>query len=159
MTIDVNDETLALPNVQAFLRMIRVGEGTSDDLGYQRVVGSRSGAQFDSFADHPRRIIQLSPTLKSSAAGAYQFLIGTWDWLVSKYNLPDFTPHSQDLGAVGLIKRRGALIDVVEGRFSDAVNKVNKEWASLPNSPYGQRTVTMADAQNHYVEYGGTLVA
>lgn len=61
------------------------------------------------------------------------------------------------MGALFLIKRRGALEDVIAGRFESAVKKCNREWASLPGSPYGQPTKTMADALDVYVKHGGTF--
>lgn len=129
-------------NVIAFLKLIRVGEGTPDQAGYSRLFG---GKQFASFADHPRIYVPFGSTT-SSAAGAYQILARTWDEMRAKYELPDFSPASQDVAAVGLIKRRGALGDVIAGRFKTAIEKCNNEWASLPGSPYGQPTLTMSRA-------------
>lgn len=160
MTLGVNQETVQNKNVQAFLRMIRVGEGTADALGYQRIFGSLSGAQFTSFADHPRKVVCKSikgQGICSSAAGAYQILQGTWDEVAKSYGLKDFSPASQDLAAVALIKRRGALLDVLQGSIESALNKCAKEWASLPNAPYGQPTVTMAAAISNFNKYGGVL--
>ena len=144
------------PNVQAFLRMLRHGEGTAGDDGYRVQFG---GGLFDSFADHPRTPItrKLGGTpITSTAAGAYQFLARTWDGLVRQYGFADFSPVNQDLGAVALILGRKALDDVIAGRFEDAVRKCNREWASLPGSPYGQPVVTMARARQEYEAYGGT---
>lgn len=129
-------------NVQAFLQLIRTGEGTKGQRGYTTIFG---GQQFHDFADHPRVAVPFGNTT-SSAAGAYQILGRTWDEMRDKYDLPDFSPASQDIAAIGLIKRRGALGDVLAGRFASAINKCNKEWASLPNSPYGQPTLTMSKA-------------
>lgn len=144
-------------NVRAFLVMLRHGEGTSDGMGYSRMFG---GAHFDSFADHPRKVNtyklgKSGKTLSSTAAGAFQFLASTWDGLVKQYGFPDFTPESQDLGAVALIKGRKALDDVIAGRFEAAVAKCNKEWASLPGSPYGQPVVTIEKAREIYKQAGG----
>lgn len=147
------------PNVAAFLRMIRKGEGTSDEDGYRRMFG---GELFDSFADHPRRAITKKlggKPITSTAAGAPQFLSRTWDGLVKQYGFADFSPKSQDLGCVALIKGRKALDDVIAGRFEQAVLKCNKEWASLPGSPYGQPVVTMAEARAEYERHGGTYAA
>lgn len=144
------------PNVQAFLRMLRHGEGTAGVDGYRTQFG---GGLFDSFADHPRRAItrKLGGTpITSTAAGAYQFLARTWDGLVKQYGFADFTPANQDLGAVALIHGRKALQDVIAGRFEDAVRKCNREWASLPGSPYGQPVVTMARARQEYEAHGGS---
>ncbi|HEY0915659.1 MAG TPA: glycoside hydrolase family 104 protein [Solimonas sp.] len=154
------------PNVRAFLRMLRHGEGTAGENGYRvmfggdRFLGADGVADtFDDFADHPRRAITRrlgGAPITSTAAGAYQFLSRTWDGLVKQYGFADFTPTNQDLGAIALIKGRKALEDVIAGRFEAAVMKCNKEWASLPGSPYGQPVVTMARARQEYEAHGGT---
>ena len=149
-------EALENPNVRAFLRMLRHGEGTAGDNGYRVQFG---GGLFASFVDHPRQPITRNlggKPITSTAAGAYQFLARTWDGLVKQYGFADFGPKNQDLGAVALIAGRGALADVVAGRFEQAVIKCNREWASLPGSPYGQPVVTMARARTEYEAHGGT---
>lgn len=153
-------------NVQAFLRMLRHGEGTAGDDGYRVMFGGGhlvgldgQPGTADDFADHPRRAItrKLGGTpITSTAAGAYQFLSKTWDGLVKQYGFADFSPMNQDLGAVALILGRKALDDVIAGRFEDAVRKCNREWASLPGSPYGQPVVTMDRARQEYEAHGGT---
>ena len=141
-------------NLQAFLMLIRTGEGTSYDGGYSRLFG---GGSFDSYADHPRISVTRNG-LTSTAAGAYQILARTWDDLINAGNdLPDFTPPNQDVAAVALIKRRGALADVAAGRFDTAIAKCNREWASLPGSPYGQPTLTMARANQVLAQNGASL--
>lgn len=143
------------PNVRAFLRMLRHGEGTSDEAGYRRMFG---GKLFESFADHPRDAQTHGlggKSLTSTAAGAYQFLSKTWDGLVKQYGFADFSPKNQDLAAVALIKGRTALDDVIAGRFEIAVGKCAREWASLPGSPYGQPVISMAKAKQVYEAAGG----
>lgn len=145
------------PNVQAFLKVIRRGEGTSDPDGYRRHFG---GDLFTSYADHPRKVITKnykSGTYHSSAAGAYQFLKNTWDETRRIMGLTDFSPANQDLGAVGRLAARGALDDVKAGRFELAIKKTAKEWASLPFSPYGQPTISLATAANVYQSNGGVI--
>lgn len=141
------------PNVAAFLRVIRAGESSQDESAYRVMFG---GSRFDSFADHPR-ITNTASGYTSTAAGAYQFLSKTWDECAKALSLPDFSPESQDLAAVYLIKRRGALDDAIAGRLDDAIKKCAKEWASLPGSPYGQPTRTLDQARATYLEYGGSL--
>lgn len=141
------------PQVQAFLSLVRVGEGTNGPNGYRTMFG---GGLFSDFADHPRRSITRSG-YTSTAAGAYQFITTTWDEMRDKYDLMDFSPSSQDIAAVGLIKRRGALADVLHGRFRAAIDKCNKEWASLPGSPYGQPTLTYLKAQNVLAANGAII--
>lgn len=152
------DELLAIsrePNVAAFLRALRLGEGTRDEDGYRRIVG---GSHFQGFADHPRTMVALpNLSVNSSAAGAYQFLARTWDGLVRQYAFPDFSPPWQDAGAVGLIIGRKALDAVRVGRIREAITLCNREWASLPGSPYGQRTEALDRVLLEYRKWGGTL--
>lgn len=144
---------LANANVQAVLRVIRAGEGTSDINGYRRIFG---GQTFNDFADHPRVKVSKSGYV-STAAGAYQFLTSTWDETKRIMNLPDFSPASQDLGAVGRIAARGALDDVIAGRFDAAMKKISREWASLPYSPYGQPTISIEKARGLFASAGGAF--
>lgn len=141
-------------NVQAFLQMIRYAEGTTGDIGYRTMF---TGKTFEGFERHPN-IRNCYGTLCSTAAGAYQFLFTTWEELRKKLSLKDFSPQSQDLGAIELLRRRGALNDVIAGNFYTAVQKVNKEWASMPGSPYGQPTKTMAQLESVYNDNGGLIV-
>jgi muramidase (phage lysozyme) len=147
------------PNVRALLAVIRRGEGTADAQGYSRLVG---GGEFASFADHPRivksGIFKNGTAWRSSAAGAYQFLASTWDETARYMGLVDFSPASQDRGAVGRIAARGALEDVKAGRFDVAIKKVAAEWASMPGSPYGQPVISINTARAVFGAAGGTIV-
>jgi hypothetical protein len=120
------------------------------------------GALFDSYADHPRITntfkLRKGGTLSSTAAGAYQFLKKTWDGLVKQHGYEDFSPENQDRAAIQLIKGRKALLDVEEGRFEQALFKCNKEWASLPGSPYGQPVKTIAYCKQIYEQFGGVYM-
>ena len=147
----VSNSALNNPNVQAFLKTIRFAEGTSGPDGYRMMF---TGKLFDSFDKHPN-IKNSANGITSTAAGAYQFLYRTWAPLAIKLGLTDFTPESQDLAAVEKIRERGALNDVIAGNFIVAVEKVNREWASLPGSPYGQPTKTLAALQSVYQNEGG----
>ena len=144
---------LTSDNVQAFLRVIREGESNQNEDAYQMMFG---GDHFESFSDHPRQV-HVRGALKSTAAGAYQFLVATWDALVKQFGFPDFSPQSQDQAAVALIAGRGALYDVIAGRLDEAISKCNKEWASLPDSPYGQPTRTRKQAREVFEAYGGRV--
>lgn len=150
---NVDAAVLGNANVQAFLKVIRTGEGTADAAGYSRMFG---GGQFAGFADHPRQTISKGG-YRSTAAGAYQFLSTTWDETRRLMGLGDFSPPNQDLAAVGRIAARRALDDVLAGNFAAAVRKCAWEWASLPGSPYGQPVISWDRAAAVYAANGGTL--
>jgi len=142
-------------NVKAFSVVVRVGEGTADEEGYRRMF---TGKLFTSFADHPRQIqSDKGSALRSDAAGAYQIMSYTWRDIQAALRLPDFSPRSQDIAFVWLVKeRRKALEEIKAGKFQAAVKKCANEWASLPGSPYGQPVKTMAQAMKTYEQNGGT---
>lgn len=159
---------LANANVAAFLRVIRVGETCQDDQAYRWLFGSTVGNPklFSSFVDHPRvrtfetydgQFIKNGKIDYTTAAGAYQIVESTWDPVAKRLGLTDFTPRNQDIAALALIEGRGALEDVVAGRFEQAVSKCRKEWASLPGSTYGQPTVALGKAKAAYVQWGGSF--
>lgn len=150
---DTGFNDMQATNLAAFLWMIRVSEGTAGAEGYRTMVG---GSLFDSYADHPRVLVDLPRLgIKSSAAGAYQILRRTWDGVAKKLGLVDFSPASQDAAALELIRQRGALAAVREGRFADAVGKCRKEWASLPGAGYGQHENTLSRLMAAYEQAGG----
>lgn len=145
---------LGHPNVAAFLRVLRAGESSQTDDAYRMMFG---GGLFDVAGgwQHPN-VVNHAAGLSSTAAGAYQFLHRTWYSLCQQYPFPDFAPKCQDMGAVALIAGRGALQDVLDGRLDAAIAKCNREWASLPGSPYGQPVLSMARCRAVYAQYGGT---
>lgn len=157
MPAGVDFET-ASRNRAAFLAAIRYAEGTAGERGYNTMFGYR---YFDSFADHPRQYFDYTDmsgrTLKTSAAGAYQIIVRTWDALRARLGLPDFSPASQDAAALELIRERGALADVDAGRFADAVRKVSKVWASLPGAGYAQPERALSSLYAAYRSAGGTV--
>lgn len=146
-------------NLRAFLALIRWAEtGTSGPESYRVVVGGR---RIDSLEDHPRLTVDVKfpngMRVTSTAAGAYQFLAGTWDRCKAALGLPDFSPASQDEAAIWLIKQRGALEDVEAGRLREALEKCSWEWASLPPSRYGQPGKTHAQCADVFVRAGGII--
>jgi muramidase (phage lysozyme) len=148
------------PNLKAFLAMIAHSEigptllAASDD-GYNVLVG---GKLFDSYADHPRRLVDLGRNLKSTAAGRYQILARYFDAYKKTLGLPDFGHAAQDAIAIRMIKEQGALEDVEAGRFDQAVNKCCNIWASLPGAGYGQHENKLADLRSAYSAAGGVVV-
>jgi hypothetical protein len=91
------------------------------------------------------------------AAGAPQFIPSTWGDMVKKFDLPDFSRESQDIGYIGCLQKRHALDDVLAGRFDEAVVKCRLEWTSLPNAGESNPKWTMNLARSLFVQQGGTL--
>jgi muramidase (phage lysozyme) len=146
-------------NMQAFLAMVRFSEGTAR---YPDPWGTYyGGAQFTDKSDHPVNTGEMSPITTpwgtTTAAGAYQIILTTWEDLGGKDYYGDFSNASQDQAAMDLIERRGATQEVVAGNFANAVELVAKEWASLPGSPYGQPTHTLDALAAAYLAVGGTI--
>lgn len=143
------------PNVLAFLHAIRLGEGTADERGYNRIVG---GQEFDDFSKHPHVLVDLPRYhVKSTAAGAYQLIWPTWCGLAREYGFTDFQPATQDEAAVALIAEKGAIHFVVAGQIAEAVKLCSAIWASLPGSTAGQRTEGFDKVQRCYLDNGGVL--
>src|SRR5262245_12539239 len=84
--------TVAEKNLKAFLAMIRYSEGTFSKDGYRKLYG---GGLFTDFSNHPNTPI-TKWGITSTAAGAYQILVRTWQELQSKLKLTDFSPANQD---------------------------------------------------------------
>lgn len=139
------EAALQNPNVQTYLAMIR--EYESKKNGYNALYGN---GRFDDFSRHPnvrRQFREKSGKVNyTTAAGAYQMLGSTWGRTAKRLGLTDFTPHSQDVAAVYLIKESKALDDVMNGQWDAALRKTSPVWASLPYSPYDQPSRSKKDA-------------
>lgn len=130
------------PRFRAILGVIRDAEGASRYADPYRVAegGKSTLSQLDTpefrmwgFTD------KTGKSDKSSAAGAYQFLRGTWQDLQSRYGFKDFHPRTQDLAALALMKDAGAFPYIQRGDYMGAINKVRNIWASLPGAGYNQQ--------------------
>ena len=130
------------PQRKAFLDMLAWSEGTdkpgqqTKNRGYDVIVG---GSLFTSYADHPRKLIDLPRLkIKSTAAGRYQLLARYWDAYRKQLGLKDFSPASQDAVALQQIKERRALELIDSGSIRQAIDRCSNIWASLPGAGYGQ---------------------
>lgn len=140
--------------IRAFMRMIRDGEGTASDTGYQTLFG---GTTFPSYTDHPNTLI-TTKKYSSTAAGAYQILYKTWKGLQAAHgDLTDFTPAKQDMACYYLMQYRKALPFLRAGgdesNIRSAIAACKKEWASLPGSGYGQPESSFAKCWASYQTY------
>ncbi|MHB0992634.1 MAG: glycoside hydrolase family 24 protein [Burkholderiales bacterium] len=110
------------------------------DRGYNVIVGStpEDPDLFHSYADHPRKLVDLGHGLYSTAAGRYQLLERYYDDYKRMLGLPDFSPESQDEIATQQIRERHALPLIALGHIKAAIALCSNIWASLPGNCYGQ---------------------
>lgn len=165
------DQDTAASNIAAFLRVIQQCEGTAGAADPYRVCYGYTHT-VQSMAGHPAETGEWSgvvlpdamcanagfgPGCKSTAAGAYQFIRGTWRGLKNDLGLVDFTAASQDAACIEVIRRRGALEDVKAGRIEDAVRKVRAVWASLPGNYARQGQRSIEQIAGWFQQEGGAL--
>jgi len=129
--------------------------------GYNVMFG---GGRFSDLSRHPDRVVR-TPNYSSAAAGAYQFMPGTWGEVKSKLGLTDFGPQSQDLGMLQKVRQRlmpiGGLAALTKaGTLTPEIQAaLAPEWASFPtqsgSSHYGQPVKKAAQIQQFF-EQGRT---
>jgi lysozyme len=145
------------PAIQNALRVIRFAEGTERNGpdSYRVMFG---GGLAPDLKRHPDKVIK-GGKYASAAAGAYQFMPFTWEAQAKALGLSDFGKESQDLAAVGLMRKRlmsiGGLSVLEKEGFSPRVSAaLAPEWASLPTekgvSYYGQPVKKLSDLQKVY---------
>ena len=142
------------PERRALLNTIRYAEGTwkeGTDLGYRVMFG---GSLMNSLDRHPDRV-NYTTGYASAAAGAYQFMPGTWGLVVRAMGLAGFEPHAQDQAALFLVQRRGALNLADRGELTaELAAKLSPERASFPtiagSSYYGQPVRRLTELQRFY---------
>lgn len=110
-------------------------EAFSADRGYNVLFG---GQRTTDLSQHPGIYTsftgQNQKTIKTSAAGRYQMIERTAKALSQQYGITDFSPQSQDLLAIALMKEVGALPYIMAGDFENAERRLAKRWASLSSS-------------------------
>ena len=165
------DDATAQNNLVAFLGCIRRAEGTEQTadayrvcFGYAHTISDLSGHPAitgewggERLSDDMCRNAGFGPGCISTAAGAYQITRPTWRRIAAKLGLQDFTPLSQDMAAIQLIRERGALADAQAGRFADAVRKCRNEWASLHGNYAGQGQRSLSKLAAWFTAAGGQL--
>ena len=153
-------------NRRAFLDTIAFSEiGRAllavSDNGYNVLVGSTPSAPhlFLSYADHPRKLVQISASLQSTAAGRYQILARYFDVYKAQLKLPDFGHASQDAIAMQMAGECSALADIDAGRIESAITKCASRWASFPGANYSQHENPMSMLVAAFQSAGGVVTA
>ena len=143
-------------NARALLNAIAEAEGTSRyaNQGYNT---QYTGKQFSDLSQHPREILGDS-SLRSDAAGRYQFLSTTWDSVMGGA----MTPDRQDKAALKLVAGRN--VNIKNGLSINEIYKLGGEWASIEGGPNmrkgggygGQAKYSAEQFMGLYKKYGGT---
>jgi muramidase (phage lysozyme) len=124
--------------------------------GYNVMFG---GGRIQDLSRHPDRVVR-SGKYASAAAGAYQFMPGTWQGVKQSLGLSDFGPQSQDIGMLKLARDRllplGGLsaISKANALTPEIQAALAPEWASFPtatgSSYYGQPVKKAQEIQNFF---------
>lgn len=157
-----NEEYLKDPNVKAYLAAIAKAEGGDyhAKYGYGWAKGFQTGKwTFTDESTHPGAGFGGSTT----ASGLYQITIATWREYGGKMGLTDFTPHTQDLIAVDILRTLGVIDKIKAGDIPGAMPKAATRWAALPEGP-GKKNhyppqpyAEYPDFLSYYKSAGGTV--
>jgi muramidase (phage lysozyme) len=110
-------------------------------------------------AEHPNRCMKFQNTC-STAAGRYQFLVGTWNSISNAKGWATFEPENQERGAEYLITsvRKATIPDdrpLTASEFTNVITKLSYEWASLPPGQYGQPMRALGELRKVYCAAAG----
>ena len=154
--------------IRAFMRMLRVGEGTGEiiksrdkktkeiiyithdfEKGYTTAFG---GNVISDLSDHPR--INYGG---STASGAYQVMGYTWDDATfsakrKEYNIGSFSKENQDKFAIVLLKYHPGCSELINLIISNQTEKgirncASRIWASLPEKEDNSRYLFKGEPQ------------
>lgn len=154
MSLQFLEDSLKNKNVIAFMDMIAKSEGAN----YNSLFGDTLNGThiFTDFSKHPDIKVPYGNTT-STAAGRYQLLFHSWEAIRLKYNLPDFSTHSQDIACAELISERNVLQHVINGDFDIALRACSNIWASLFYASYGQPIHPLQQYAAWYKDAGGSV--
>ncbi len=157
---ETNAAHLAHPNIAAFLKAIAEAEGGRYDFKYGALKGRRNDPwRFSDTSTHPGPGIDG----KTTAAGMYQITRATWEHHGGKLGLDDFSPRTQDLIAVEILRSLGVIEQIKAGEIAAVMPKVARTWAALPEGPGQcnhyppQRYVRFENFLSSYLKAGGLL--
>ena len=130
--LEENKVYLADPNVAAYLKAIAASEGGGYDFKYGAVKDKKNDPwRFTDTSTHPG----AGYGGRTTAAGMYQITVDTWRQFGGKMGLTDFTPNTQDLIAVEMLRTIGVIDKIKVGDVAGAMPKAALKWAALPEGP------------------------
>ena len=138
-----NDRALLQdPRVAAYLDTIAYTEGFGDGvpLEYNSYFGDHPNSRRKTFTDDSHHPGSGGVPLHGShptAAGRYQINGDTYNEFSRKLGLSDFTPETQDLMAVQMLRESGAIDGLLSGDLPTTVNRSGR-WISMPALVGGQ---------------------
>jgi muramidase (phage lysozyme) len=155
-----NREYLKNQNMLAFLKAIAEAEGGGYDFKYGAVKGKRNDRwRFTDYSTHPG----AGQGGKTTAAGMYQENIDTWREMGGNMGLSDFTPETQDLIAVEILRVIKVAESIKSGDINTALDKASHRWSSLPQGKGKsgfyptQPSVPYETFESNYKRFGGTI--
>jgi muramidase (phage lysozyme) len=154
-----NQEALKHANVQAFLKAIADAEGGGYDFKYGAFKGKKNDPwRFTDYSTHPGP----GSGGVTTAAGLYQITKETWkDHGERRMGLTNFTPDTQDLIAVSILRGLGVIEKIKAGDIESSLAQACVRWAALPagrGKPghYQQPYVEFERFESAYKAAGGT---
>jgi muramidase (phage lysozyme) len=124
--------SLFTPNVRAFIEAVAWAEGGQYDLKFGRVKGRKNDPwRFSDFSTHPG----VGKGGSITAAGMYQINESTWREAGGNIGLHDFSPGTQDLLAVEILRGLNVIPAIQSGDVPTALSAASKRWAALPQGP------------------------
>ncbi|MYM41040.1 paar repeat-containing protein [Pseudoduganella sp. CY13W] len=147
-------------NVWAFLKAIAEAEGGGYDFMFGAIKGKKNDPwRFTNYSTHP------GPGFggKTTAAGMYQENIETWREMGGQMGLNDFTPETQDLIAVEILRTIRVIDSIQSGDINAALEEASHRWSALPRGKGKtgrypkQRSVSFEKFESDYKSSGGSV--
>lgn len=128
-----NQAAMNNPNVKAFMDAISKAEGGGYDFMFGALAGKPNDPwRMKSYDTHPG----YGKGGQNSPAGMYQITKETWqDFGTNRQGISDFSPASQDLIALEMLRDLGVMDFIIAGDLPAALNKASGKWAALPQGP------------------------
>jgi len=138
-------------DLNALLATIREVESSNDPSAYNMLYGGDSFEGYDAHPNISKKFKTKSGTeLSTTAAGAYQFLKGTWDEFAEKVGITGFSPQEQDQVAIQLLSDKGAIDALREGNYERALEIAGETWVGIGGK-------LAADADQHSPAFSVSL--